>query len=148
MTERVVGAYRLSVWADPDATDDGSAGGQFWVVLQPANKSAVLPSSTRAGVSIRPLDRTGPSGGRSTEPVGGDPARQFAALPMDHEGPFSVHVSVDGPLGKADVAADVDATYDLRPAPALLFVYLVPFLLIGFLWAKLLLRRRQMRTRR
>ena len=62
---------------------------------------------------------------------------------MDHEGPFGVHVGVDGPLGQAEVESKVDATYDLRPAPFLLAVYLFPFLAIGALWVKVLLRRRR-----
>jgi len=41
----------------------------------------------------------------------------------------------------------VEATYDLRPAPALLAVYLLPFLLVGFLWTKRLLQRRRGRSR-
>jgi hypothetical protein len=52
-------------------------------------------------------------------------------------------VAVDGPLGTATTEADVDATYDLRPAPYLIAVYMLPFLLIGFLWIKLMVRRRR-----
>ena len=48
---------------------------------------------------------------------------------MDHEGPFGVRVTVDGPLGRAAVDSQVDATYDLRPAPGLIALYLVPFVL-------------------
>jgi hypothetical protein len=113
------------------------------VVVGPVNKSADLPPETRAVVSIRPTDRVGDERSRQTEPVKGDVTRQFAALLMDHEGPFAVHVSIEGPLGKADLDAAVDATYDLRPAPALLLVFVTPFLLVGFLWGKLLLRRRR-----
>jgi hypothetical protein len=49
-------------------------------------------------------------------------------------------------MGDAAVAAEVEATYDLRPPPALLGVYLMPFLLVGGLWLKLLLHRRRDRT--
>ena len=45
-----------------------------------------------------------------------------------------------GPLGEASVDAEVDATYDLRPPPLTIAVYLLPFLLVGGLWLKLLLR--------
>ena len=75
-------------------------------------------------------------------PVNGDVARQFVALVMDHEGPYGVRVAVDGPLGKADVDASTDATYDLRPRPILIVVFVMPFLLVGFIWGKLLIRRR------
>ena len=30
VADRVVGAYQISIWTDPDATDDGSAAGKFW----------------------------------------------------------------------------------------------------------------------
>ena len=55
---------------------------------------------------------------------------------------FPVRVTIDGLLGPAAVEAEVDATYDLRPPPGLVVVYLVPFVAVGFLWLKLLLRRR------
>jgi len=145
VSERVIGSYAAAVWADPDVTDDGSAAGQFWVVVRPANRAATLPPDTRAEVSIRPTDRAGAARTRRTEPVNGDVTRQFAALPMEHEGPFAVHVVVDGPLGAIDLDANVDATYDARPAPALMVVFLLPFLLVGLLWGKLLLRRRRAR---
>jgi hypothetical protein len=143
VTERVVGSYAAAVWADPDVTDDGSAAGQFWVVVRPARRPASLPPDTRAEVSIRSTDRVGEARTGQTEPVNGDVTRQFVALPMDHEGPFAVHVAINGPLGAIDLDANVDATYDARPAPALMVVFLLPFLLVGLLWGKLLLRRRR-----
>jgi hypothetical protein len=77
------------------------------------------------------------------DPVGGDASNQFVALVMDHEGRYSVSVTVEGPLGRAEVDAEVEATYDLRPAPMMLALALVPFLVVGFLWLKVLRRRRQ-----
>lgn len=148
VSDRVVGAYRLSIWTDPDTTDDGPPAGQFWVTLDPASGTGTVPAGTRATVSIRPLDRDGPVRTGQADPVDGSSARQFVALLMDHEGPFSVHLTVDGPLGRAEVESQVDATYDLRPAPAMLAVYLFPFVAIGALWVKVLLRRRQLRRPR
>jgi hypothetical protein len=55
-------------------------------------------------------------------------------------------VTIEGPQGPADVEAAVDASYDLRPRPIMLVLSLMPFLLAGFLWTKLLLRRRQRRS--
>ena len=37
VTERAVGRYVVSIWTEPDATDDRSAGGQFWVVFHEAD---------------------------------------------------------------------------------------------------------------
>ncbi|MEO8256420.1 MAG: hypothetical protein ABI868_03655 [Acidobacteriota bacterium] len=145
LTNRVAGPYEISIWADPDATDDGSAAGQFWVMLGPAAGGGPLPGDTHADLSIQALDRAAPRLTGRAQPVNHEIARQFAAIALDHEGRFAVSVSVDGALGPAAVDATVDATYDLRPAPILMAVYLMPFVLIGFLWVKLLVRRRRIR---
>jgi hypothetical protein len=146
VSDRVAGAYSISIWTDPDTTDDGKAAGQFWIVIDPADRRAAIPPETQATVAIRPRDREGPVRTGRADPVNGATTRQYVALLMDHEGPFAVHLTVAGPLGTADVESSVDATYDLRPAPALLVVYLLPFIAVGALWAKVLLRRRRRRS--
>ncbi len=141
VSSRAAGAYELSVWTDPDATDDGQPGGQFWVTVRAAS-GGQLPPDTRVTVAISPADRPGATHTGIAEPVAGDPGNRFIALLMDHEGPFSVRVRVDGSLGPAMVESAVEATYDLRPPPIMLAIYAVPFLLVGLLWVKLLLKRR------
>jgi hypothetical protein len=143
VSDRIAGGYRVSIWTDPDTTDDGAPGGQFWVRLAPAVGESALPAQTRATVAIRPRDRAGAERRAAAAPVREDVTNQFAALVMDHEGRFAVQVTIDGPLGPAAVDAEVDATYDLRPAPYLLVVYLVPFLLVGLLWGRVLMQRRK-----
>ena len=146
VTQQAAGPYRLSVWTDPDSTDDRTPGGQFWVVIEPGRDGGV-PPATRARVAIRPLDRIAdaPFVEAAAEPVNGDVTRQYAGLVMDHEGPFAVRVIVDGPWGGATVDTGVQATYDLRPPLPLLGVYMLPFLAVGFLWTARLLRRRRAR---
>jgi hypothetical protein len=148
VSDRTIGAYRISIWTDPDTTEDGRAAGQFWVVLDAADGTSTIPAATQASVTIRPLDREGPARDGRAEPVDGRITRQFVALLMDHEGPFGVRVTVDGPLGRATVDSQVDATYDLRPARGLIALYLMPFVLVGGLWVKALLRRRNKRLER
>src|SRR5262249_49399200 len=125
VSNRIDGAYDLSIWADPDATNDGSAAGRFWGLLKPVNKAMTVPTETRAEVSVRPSDRSGDTRSQKTEPVNGDVTRQFAALLLDHEGRFSVRATVEGPLGTASVDTEVDATYDLRPPRAMIAVYMM-----------------------
>jgi hypothetical protein len=144
VSQQTAGPYRLSVWTDPDATDDGTVGGQFWVVIEPGRDGAI-PPATRVRVAIRPLDRDEPFVEVPAAPVDGDVSRQYAGLVMDHECSFAVRVIVDGPWGDGAVGAVVQATYDLRPPLPLLAVYLLPFLAVGFLWALRLIKRRRAR---
>jgi len=147
------GPYSISIWTDPDSTNNGVAAGQFWIIIEPPTKDTSIPEGTRATVTVRPLDSTPPAGPRAsdaamhatTEPVRGDVTNQFALVTLDHEGPFAVHVDVNGPLGAAAVDSRIDATYDLRPAPYMIAWYLGPFILAGMLWTRLLLRRRASR---
>lgn len=136
-------AYTVDVWTDPDSTDDGTPGGRFWVTLQPAQPGGVIAASTSVSVSITPSDRDGRPISAPAPSIDNDPARRFVALLMEHEGPFRVNVTIDGPLGHASVDTNVDATYDLRPPPFLMVVFVMPFVLVGFLWVKLLTKRRR-----
>jgi hypothetical protein len=143
LSSQVAGAYSISIWTDPDTTEDGKAAGQFWVMLEPVGGATAIPSNTQVRVTIRPLDRPGTAQTGQAQPVNGSPARQFIALLMDHEGLFGVRVAIDGPLGHAEVENQVSATYDLRPAPGLIALYVFPFLAVGALWGKVLLSRRR-----
>ena len=142
LSDHTAGPYVVSIWTDPDTTDDGSAGGQFWVRLHAGRKGEVIPAGTRVMVGIRSAAKAGEERTTAAAPVRGDVTNQFAALLMDHEGPFAVRVAVDGPLGTGAADAAVDATYDVRPPRSMLALYLAPFLLIGLLWGRLLWRRR------
>jgi len=148
VSNRIAGSYSISVWTDPDTTDDGRAAGQFWIVVDPGDNTRQVPADTRASVTIRPLDREGPALSARAEPVNGAVGRQFGVLLMDHEGPYEVRVTVEGPMGHAEVDSRVDATYDLRPSRGLIALYLFPFIAIGALWAKVLVRRRQVQKPR
>jgi hypothetical protein len=157
VTDVIRGPYLISIWTDPDATDDGSAGGQFWVVLALTPKAAPVPPETRVTVMVRPetgpMNRVNPAGivekmRALASPVRDDPANQFGAVVMEREGPYLVRVTIDGPLGPAVIETRVDATYDLRPPPYMLAWYLAPFLLAGLLWTRLILRRRKVPRKR
>lgn len=144
-SDRLAGPYRVSIWTDPDTTDDGTPGGQFWVMIAPRDPTVTLPPGTAARVAAASADRPGDAApvSASASPVRGDPSTQFAALLFEHEGPYQVHVQITGPLGEASVDSQVMATFDLRPAPVLLLVYLLPFVLVGLLWMKRLVSRRR-----
>jgi hypothetical protein len=94
-------------------------------------------------VTVTALDRPDPGHAATGEPVRGDAGNQFAAVLMDHEGPYRVSVAVSGPLGDASIESQADATYDLRPPPYMLAWYLLPFIVAGLLWGRLLIMRRR-----
>ena len=143
VSNQIAGPYSISIWTDPDTTDDGTPAGQFWVTLEMAGGAGAVPVGTTATVSIAPLDRAGPTHEGKAALVNGNINRQFVALLLDHEGRFALRVTVDGPLGRANVESQVDATYDLRPSPASVVLYLLPFVAVGVLWMKVLIRRRR-----
>jgi hypothetical protein len=111
-------------------------------MLKAARSGQVIPAGTDVQVRVRPLDRPGDERLALAEPISGDPGRQFAALVLDHEGPFAVAVRIDGALGSGELDAQADATYDLRPRPALMVLFIMPFVLVGIVWGKLLIKRR------
>ena len=142
VSDQPAGQYLVSIWTDPDTTDDGTPGGQFWVMLRRADGEPP-PRATQSSLVVRPLDRDGPVREAAAVPVDDDVRRQFATVVLDHEGRFAVQVTVDGPLGPASVSGEVDATYDTRPPPIMLVIYLIPFVLVGLLWLRLLRHRRR-----
>ena len=143
VSNQVTGPYRVSIWADPDASDDGTPAGTFWVLLDAAQKDTALPGETRVTLAITPRDRPGPTLAASGRLSGAQLPRRFvAALLMNHEGPFAVGLTVDGPLGSVHVDTNTDATYATRPGPIGVILSVMPFLLAGGIWLKLLLRRR------
>jgi hypothetical protein len=141
VSDRRAGPFTISIWTDPDTTDDGSRGGQFWIVLGAGDGK--VPTGTRATVSATPLDRPGATRSADAMLQRDDAATYYADLVLDHEGRFRVHVSIDSPLGMTAVDSDVMATYDLRPSLAAVLLSVAPFVLVGLLWAKLLIRRRR-----
>ena len=142
LQNRIAGDYEISLWADPDASDDGSADGRFWVMVAPARKGVALPPDTQVRVSIWPLDHLDSLSSATAKPVEHEASRWFVAFAIDHEGPHGVKARIDGPLGPAEVETVVNAEYDQRPRPMVVTLFVLPFLLIGFVWLKLLYRRR------
>jgi hypothetical protein len=141
ITDRPVGNYTVSLWADPDASDEGDADGRFWVVVNPAAKAAPLPADTVVRISIWPAERPDSIHTETALPDG-QLSRRTAAFVIGREGKYGVKATIAGPLGPAEVEAVVDAQYDARPRPVLIAVFALPFVLIGFVWLKLLMRRR------
>jgi hypothetical protein len=142
VTDRTVGNYVISLWADPDASDDGAKDGRFWVVVNPSAKGAMLPADTVVQIAIWPVERREAIRTETAQADEREPARRAAAFLIDHEGKYGVKATITGTLGPADIESVVDAEYDARPRPFLIGIFALPFVLIGFVYLKLLIRRR------
>jgi hypothetical protein len=132
VVDQPVGPWKVSLWTDPDIGT-----GVVFVILDGPSQ----PRSVR--VSARPVDGGLPEAIYETERQGrpGD-ARYFTKVKLDHGGMWRLQATIDAPQG-GSVAAEVEATPDGVLGPWELGLYLLPFLAVGFLWGKAVLRRRR-----
>jgi hypothetical protein len=129
VVDRPVGPWKVSLWTDPDIGT-----GVVFVIAEGASQ----PRSVR--VSARPVDGSLPEVAYPTARQGRpEDARYVTKVKFDHGGMWRLQAILDG---KA-VGAEVEATPDGLLGPWELGLYLFPFLAVGFLWGKAVLRRRR-----
>ena len=137
LVDHMIGPYLVSVWADPEV---GS--GTFFIRLEPPSGGAI-PSDTTVQVGVQPVS------GRLTEAryptrrqeVGGH-AQYKAEVPLDTQELWRVRIVVQSVGGSGEAIVDVETI-----APGLghwdVFLYLFPFLAVGFLGLQMVLYRRK-----
>lgn len=132
-----VGPYTVSVWTDPDIGT-----GIFFVVLEPA-RGKRLPERSEVRIGVRPLS------GRLDEVIyaaAPQPVRygerHYAEVAFDRGEVWRIRVLVSSPQGGGELLAEVEATPDGTIGPIGLLLYSLPFVAVGFLWLKAVLRRR------
>lgn len=137
LMDQRAGPWVVSVWADPDIGT-----GTFFVVLEPP-EGRELPAGTSVRIAVRPVSGRLPE---AVHPAGPQPARHgerhFAEVPFDQGGRWRVRILLEGPQGKSTLSAEVEPTPDGTLGPGELALYLLPFLAVGGLWLKAVLRRR------
>jgi len=132
------GPYAVSVWTDPDVGT-----GTFFVVLEPP-KGRSLPTRTRVRIGLQPVSKRLAEVLYEAEPQKVSyGARYFTSAPLDKEERWRVRVLLDGSEGGGELTAEVEATPDGTIGPIAMALYLMPFLAVGFLWLKAVLRRRE-----
>jgi hypothetical protein len=140
LVDQRVGPYVASVWTDPDIGT-----GTFFVILE-APKGRSLPARTAVRIGVQPVTKRLPEVFYEAEPQPvKEGARYFAEVKFDQGGMWHTRVLVDGPAGGGELKADVEPTPDGIIGPFASLVYALPFVGIGFLWIKAVLRRRSPR---
>ncbi|MFL6236221.1 MAG: hypothetical protein ACJ76N_24020 [Thermoanaerobaculia bacterium] len=137
LVDQRAGPYVASVWTDPDI-----GVGTFFVVLE-APKGRGLPAKTSVRIGVQPVSKRLPEVFYDAElqPVD-EGARYLAKVPFDKGEMWHVRVVLGGSKGGGELATEVEATPDGILGPLGSLVYAFPFLAVGFLWIKAVLRRR------
>lgn len=141
ITDHDMGPFVVSVWADPDIGT-----GTFFVVLEPPDGQE-LPDDVAVEVGVEPT-----SGRLAEEAYPATPqdvrygARYLAEVAFDRGEMWQVRVTVESAAGGGTVTTEVEATPDGGIGPIGMVVYLVPFLAVGLLWLKAILRKRKQHT--
>lgn len=136
VVDKQAGPCVISVWTDPDVGT-----GTFFIIVNATPENPV-PADLKVQVAVQPTS------GRLSEvtyPAQRENLRdqvQYKALvQFDAQELWRVRVRVESAQGSGEVVATVEAT-----PPGLgrwdLLVYLAPFLLVGFLWIVVVVRRR------
>ncbi len=130
-----VGGRTLSVWADPDVGE-----GTFYLYL-PDEEDAPQPELS-VRIHVRPLDGgPGETTVDAARAPAGRPYQRTALVDFPRRGTWSVRVALESPAGEDGVALDVEVTPPGFGKLDLLW-FTAPFLLLGFVWLKVFLRRR------
>ena len=136
IVDQKVGPCVISVWSDPDVGT-----GTFFVIVN-APPGGEIPADLKVQVGVQPAS------GRLTELIypaeREDPRDQVqykALVSFDAQETWRVRVKLQSAQSSGEVMATVEAT-----PPGLgrwdLLLYLVPFLMVGCLWAVSVVRRR------
>jgi hypothetical protein len=138
LVDQRAGPYVVSVWTDPDIGI-----GTFFVILE-TPKGAALPAGTRVQVGVQPVTKRLREAVYEArlQPASSGAPRYFTQVPFDRGEMWRIRILVNGGAGGGILAAEVEATPEGSLGRIDLLLYLLPFLGIGFLWLKAVLRRR------
>ena len=140
VVDHQAGPYLISIWTDPDIGT-----GVVYVILEPPKGVESLPpGEARVRVGVQPVSKRLPEAFYEAEaqPVRHS-ARYFTEVKLDRGEMWRIRALVDGPQGGGEAGAEVEATPDGTLGPGSLVLYLLPFLAVGFIWLKAILRRRE-----
>lgn len=138
IVDEEVGPYLVSVWTDPDIGI-----GTFFVVIDPEPGNDVSDvKSIKIGVK--------PTSGRLDEAMYTaqsqevrQGARYIAEVEFDKGEMWKVRILLEGEGWDGELTSEVEATPDGSIGPIAVVIYALPFLAVGFLWVRAIMRRRE-----
>ncbi|MEX2602220.1 MAG: hypothetical protein WD355_11255 [Balneolaceae bacterium] len=136
--DEVIGPFLVSVWTDPDIGI-----GTFFVVFEPVSGDET-PEITTVEIGVEPQS------GRLEERVYSAEsqfvrygARYYAEVEFDQGEMWNVRVILEGPGWEGELLSEVEATPDGTIGPIGLVIYALPFVAIGIIWIRAMIRRRE-----
>jgi hypothetical protein len=136
IVDQQVGPCIISVWTDPDIGE-----GSFFIITQPALKSAI-PNDLTVQLSVQPtsgrLSETTYTAVRENQR---DQVQFKTMVHFDIQEMWRVRVKLNSAQGSGEAEAFVEPTPDGLGRWDLL-IYLLPFLAVGFLWLRAFLSRK------
>ena len=137
ISDKVVGPCKVSLWTHPDIGT-----GTFWVIVDPL-PGQTLPPDLKVSVAVEPVNH------RIAERLFDAPRDEssgqlqyISLIPFDRQEFVRARVILASGRGHGDAAATVEIT-PVAPKRWELFLFLAPFLLVGFLWFRALTTRRR-----
>ena len=138
LVDQRVGSMIVSVWSDPDIGT-----GTFFVVVEPEGEGD-LPDDLTVDIGVAPASgRLGEVLYRAEPQRVRYGARYYAEVQFDQGEWWNVRVVLTSSAGSGELTTEVEATPDGTIGPVSLVLYMLPFLAIGFIWLKAVLRQRR-----
>ena len=139
LVDQAAGPYLISIWADPDV-----GVGTFFVILE-APAGSTLPEEIGVEIGVQPISgRLAEAHYDATREAVRERVQYKAEVPFDRQELWRVRVFVQSSVGRSELTTDVEVTppgygrWDL-------LIYLFPFVAIGLLWLRAVLRGRSRR---
>jgi len=139
IVDKIVGPCKISLWTHPDIGT-----GTFWVIVDPL-PGKNLPGDLKVRVAVEPLSHRIPE--RVFDAPRDDSSAQLQYIgyvTFDRDEFIRARVLIDSARGHGDAAASVEVT-PVAPKKWELYLYLSPFVLVGFLWFRAVTTRRRKR---
>jgi hypothetical protein len=130
--DKSLGPYVVSVWADPDV------GTGTFIIVPGLPQGGALPDEVKVQVCVRPASNRLNEACYTAER---DRAQYKIAVPFESREIWCVRIVLQSSLGNGEATTDVEVT-----PPGLgrwdLLLYLFPFIAIGFIWLRAMLKGR------